>query len=61
MVYEDANDWIDANYTICNIEQITMKNMSELVNCVTRLDDMGDKLNRKIIPFFPLLHRRQKI
>ena len=32
--------------------------MSEFVNCVTVIDDMGDKLNKKIIPLFPLLHRR---
>ena len=37
---------------LCLTLNKSLKNMSVFGNCVIALDDMGDKINRKILPYY---------
>ena len=55
LVYKDDRDWMDpesnkfyTGFNKCDINMITKINMHKFQNCVTVLDDMGDRLNKDI-------------
>ena len=56
---KDDRDWIDpesnkfyTGFNKCDINMITKNNMHKFQNCVTVLDDMGDRLNKDIGYYF---------
>ena len=58
IVCKDEKDWIDLEIgqvdelkNMCNIYQITSRNISEFENCVIVPDDMRDRSSRKNMLF----------